>query len=52
MVNHSSACHENPMSSMKKQKGMTPEDEPPRSEGTQCATEEDRRAITNSSRKN
>ena len=52
MANHSSACHEHPMSSMKKQKDMTPEDEPPRSEGVQCATEEDQRAITNSSRKN
>ena len=31
---------------------MTPEDEPPRSEGVQYATGEEQRAITNSSRKN
>ena len=40
---------ENPMN---RQKDMTPEDEPPRSEGIQYAPEEDWRAITNSSRKN
>ena len=32
-------------------KDMTPEDEPPRLEGVQYATGEERRAITNSSRK-
>ena len=52
MANHSSACHENPMSSMKKQKDMAVENESPRTEGVQYATEEDRRAITNSFRKN
>ena len=40
------------MDSMKRQKDMTPEDEPHRSEGVQYATGEERRAITNSSRKN
>ena len=40
------------MNSMKMQKDMTPEDEPPRSEGVQYATGEEQRAITNSSRKN
>ena len=33
-------------------KDMTPEDEPPRLEGVQYATGEERRAITDSSRKN
>ena len=37
---------------MKKQKDVTLEDEPLRSEGVQYATGEERRAITNSSRKN
>ena len=46
------SCHENAMNSMKKQKDMTPEDEPPRSEGVQYATGEEQRAITNSSRMN
>ena len=40
------------MNCMKRQKGMTPEYEPHRSEGVQHATGEDQRAITNSSRKN
>ena len=40
------------MNSMNMQKDMTPEDEPPRSEGVQYATGEEQRAITNSSRKN
>ena len=31
---------------------MIPEDEPPRSESVQCATGEEWRAMTNSSRKN
>ena len=39
------------MNSVKRQKDMTPEDEPPRSEGVQYATGEEWRAITNSSRK-
>ena len=39
------------MNSMNMQKDMTPEDEPPRSEGVQYATGEEQRAITNSSRK-
>ena len=48
------SCHENPMNmnSMKRQKDMTLEDEPPRSEDVQYATGEEQRAITNSSRKN
>ena len=44
--------HENPMSSMERQKDMIPEDEPSRLEGVQYATGEEWRAITNSSRKN
>ena len=36
---------------MKKQKDMAPEDEPPRSEGVQYASEEKQRSITNSFRK-
>ena len=42
------SCHKNPM---KKQKDMAPEDEPPRSEGVQYASEEKQRSITNSFRK-
>jgi len=37
------------MNSMKRQKDMTPEDEPPRLEGIQYNTGEEQRAITNSS---
>ena len=40
------------MSSMKRQKYMTPEDEPRRPEGAQYTTGEEWRAITNSSTKN
>ena len=40
------------MDSMKRQKGMTLEDKPPRLEGVQYATKEEQRVITNSSRKN
>ena len=40
------------MNSMKRQKGMTLEDEPSTLEGVQYATGEEQRAITNSSRKN
>ena len=36
---------------MKRQKDMTPEDEPPRLEGVQYATGKNWRTITNSSRK-
>ena len=39
------------MNSIKRQKDMTPNDEPPRMEGVQYATGEERRAI-NSSRMN
>jgi len=46
------SCCENPMNSMKRQKDMTLEDEPPRLEGIQYANREEQRAITNSSRKN
>ena len=42
-------CLQNPMNSMKRQRGMTVEDELPRSVGIQYATGEERR---NSSRKN
>ena len=45
------SCHEKPINSMKRQTYMTPEDEPPRSEGVQYVTGEQWRAITNSSRK-
>ena len=40
------------MESMKRQKDMILEDEPPGSEGVQYATEEEWSAITDSSRKN
>ena len=43
---------ENPMDKMKRQKELTPEDEPPRSEGVQHATGEEQRLFTSSSRKN
>ena len=46
------SCPENPMDSMKRQKDMTLEDVPPRSESVQYAPGEEQRAITNSSRKN
>ena len=46
------SCHENPMNSMKMQKGMTVEDEPSRLESIQYATGEELKGITNSSRKN
>ena len=45
-------CLENSMNSIKKQKDMIPEDAAPRGEGVHCATAEEQRAITNSSRKN
>ena len=47
LLQHS--CLENPMSSMKQQKDMTPKDELPRLVGAQYATGEERR---NSSRRN
>ena len=40
------------MDSMKRQKNKIAEDELPRLEGIQYATGEERRAVTNSSRKN
>ena len=40
------------MNCMKRQKGMTLEDEPSTLEGVQYTTGEEQRAITNSSRKN
>ena len=43
---------ENLMNSMKRQKDMTPKDEPPGLEGVQYATGEVQRGITNCSRKN
>ena len=43
---------ENPKDSMKRQKEMTPEDNPPRSKGIQHTTEEEQRTIIKSSRKN
>ena len=39
------------MNSMKRQKDMTLEGEPPKSEGVQSATGEEQRVITNSSRR-
>jgi len=35
------------MNCIKRKKGITPEDEPSRSEGGQCATGEERRTSTN-----
>ena len=53
MASHSSMlATENHMKSIKRQKDMTPEDEPRRTEGVQYATGKEGRAITNSSRKN
>ena len=46
------SCPENPMNSMKRQKDMTPEDEPLRLEGVQQAIGEEQRAVTNNSTKN
>ena len=46
------SCCENPMNSMKRQKGVTLEDEPARSKSVQYATGEKWWAITNSFRKN
>ena len=43
------SCLENPMNSMKRQ--ITPENEPPRSEGVHHATGEEWRTVTNSSRR-
>ena len=40
------------MNSMKRQKDMTPEGEPPGLEGVRYATGEEQRGITNSSTKN
>ena len=39
------SCFENPMDSMKRQKEVTPEDEPPRLDSVQYATGEEQRAI-------
>ena len=53
MANHSSIlAAENPINSMKRQKDMTMEDEPSRSEGVQYVAGEEWRVITNSPRKN
>ena len=46
------SCRKNPMNDKKRQKDMTLEGEPPRSERVQYVTGEEQRAITNSSRKN
>ena len=46
------SCLENPMSSMKRQKDMVPEDDPFRLEGVQYATGKEQMEITNISRKN
>ena len=46
------SCLENPVDNMKMQKDMTPEDEPPRSEGVYHATREEWSAITNGSIRN
>ena len=45
-------CYKNPMNSMKRQKYMTPEDEPPKWDAVQSGPGEEWRAITNSPRKN
>ena len=52
MANHFSILAEKLMDSMKRQKYITLEDDPARSEGVQYATGEKWKAITNSSRKN
>ena len=44
------SCRKKPMNSVKRQ--ITPEDEPPRSEGVHHATGEEWRTVTNSSAKN
>ena len=46
------SCRENPMNCIKRQKIVTPKDEPSMLEGVQYATGGERRTITNSSRKN
>ena len=46
------SCLENPMNSIEMQKYMTLDDVSPKLEGVKYATGEERRAITNSSRKN
>ena len=46
------SCLENPTNSKKRQRDITADDEPPRSEGVQYATGEEQKVITNSSRKN
>ena len=46
------SCLENLMDSMNRQKYMTQEDEPPKSEGVQYSTGEKQREIVNSSKKN
>ena len=40
------SCLENPMNNMKRQKDMTPADEPPRSEGVQYAAGEQGQLVT------
>ena len=52
MINLSSILAESPVNSMKRQKYMTPEDEPPKWEAVQYGPGEEWRAITNSFRKN
>ena len=46
------SCLENLTDSMKRKKDMTPENEPPRSEGVRYTTGEGQKAITNSWSKN
>ena len=46
------SCLGNTLDSKKGQEDITPEDEPPRSEGVQYATGEELGTITNSTRKN
>ena len=46
------SCCGNPMNSIKREKDITPEGEPSRSEGGRCATGEERRASAKSCRKN
>ena len=51
MATHFSILAMNPINSMKRQKDVTLEDEPHKSEGVQYATGEEQRVITNNSRR-
>ena len=51
MATHFSILAMNPINSMKRQKDVTLEDEPHKSEGVQYATGEEQRVISNNSRR-